>query len=156
LTTLDAFKAVDSLLVYRTSEVLTAAELDPIANEVDAFWAAADEQYSVAATGKLRAVVVSLGFVMLIIPGIILALLTLWFVVDKNMGVVDSIMASVNATKGSLGDLFIFALVAVVLSVVGSIPCGLGLLIVVPLLSVATAHIYEALTKTEGETASVT
>ena len=76
--------------------------------------------------------------------GVLIA--TMWFVVDRNMSVVDSIKASFEATRGSLFNLFIFGVIAMALSIVGSIPCGLGLLVVVPVLSLAASHIYMALT----------
>lgn len=92
------------------------------------------------------------GFVLLIIPGIILALMTclaMWFVVDRNMGVFAAIQASIDATKGSLLNLFLFGIVAVLLVIAGAIPCGLGLLIVGPMIGIATAYIYESLTEPE-------
>ncbi len=97
----------------------------------------------------LLTVAITIGLLMLVVPGVILALmscLSMWFVVDRNMSVVDSIKASFEATRGSLLNLFIFGVIAMALSIVGSIPCGLGLLVVVPVLSLAASHIYMALT----------
>ncbi len=97
----------------------------------------------------LLGIVTTIGFILLIVPGIIVALMTclsMWFVVDRNLGVLDSIKASIDATRGSLLNLFIFGAVGILLSVIGAIPCGLGLLVAVPVLTVAAAHIYLALT----------
>lgn len=93
-------------------------------------------------------IAISLGFLMLIIPGIVIATLTClapWFVADRNLGVVESIMASYEATKGSFFNVLLFGIVGFVMIVIGSIPCGLGLLVVIPVLSVAATYIYLAL-----------
>jgi len=95
---------------------------------------------------------VMIGSILLIIPGIIFALMTvfaLYFVMDKNMGVMESIRASIDATRGSKMNLFLFGIVAWFLCVAAIIPCGLGLIIVGPWLGVTAAVIYETLTKKE-------
>ena len=99
-----------------------------------------------------------IGFTLLIIPGIIFVLMVffaLYFVMDKNMGVMESIRASINATRGSKMQLFLFGLVGGLLSMAAMIPCGLGLIVVGPWLGVTGAVIYETLTKKEetGEVA---
>ncbi len=99
-----------------------------------------------------------IGFTLLIIPGIIFVLMVffaLYFVMDKNMGVMESIRASINATRGSKMQLFLFGLVAWLLCVAAMIPCGLGFIVVGPWLGVTGAVIYETVTKKEeaGEVA---
>jgi len=84
----------------------------------------------------------------LIIPGIVIATLTClapWFVADRNLGVIESITASYDATKGSFINLLMFGVLGVAMIVIGAIPCGLGLLIVLPVLTIAATHIYVAL-----------
>mgnify|MGYP004305985555 FL=1 len=79
----------------------------------------------------------------------------LYFVMDKNMGVMESILASIDATRGSKMKLFLFGLVGGLLSMAAMIPCGLGFIVVGPWLGVTGAVIYETLTKKEeaGEVA---
>lgn len=86
-----------------------------------------------------------IGFILLIIPGIIISLgtgLSLWFVIDKQLDPVTAIKASWTATTGSKGQIFLFGIVAFLLLIVGMIPCGLGLLVVYPTVGIAMAHIY--------------
>jgi uncharacterized membrane protein len=93
-------------------------------------------------------IAITVGFLMLIIPGIIVATLTClspWFVADRNMGVIESITASFDATKASFLNLLVFGVVGVAMIIVGAIPCGLGLLVVIPVLSIAASYIYVAL-----------
>ncbi len=98
----------------------------------------------------LLGLAISIGTMLLIVPGIILALMTclaIWFMVDRDMGVMDSIKASIAATRGAKGTLFLFWMVCVGLSLLALIPCGLGYIVLVPVLNVATGHIYVTLTK---------
>jgi uncharacterized membrane protein len=93
-----------------------------------------------------------IGFTLLIVPGIIFVLMVffaLYFVMDKNMGVMESIRASIDATRGSKMKLFLFGLVGGLLSMAAMIPCGLGFIVVGPWLGVTGAVIYETLTKKE-------
>ncbi len=97
-----------------------------------------------------------LGMLLLVVPGIIFALMTtlsMWFVVDRNMGAIEAIKASIEATRGSKTTLFLFAWVCFGLSLAAMIPCGMGFIILAPVLSVTTGHIYEALTKKEQDEA---
>ena len=101
---------------------------------------------------------VMIGSILLIIPGIIFSLMTvfaLYFVMDKNMGVMESIRASIDATRGSKMKLFLFGLVASLLGIAAMIPCGLGFIVVGPWLGVTAGVIYVTLTKKEesGEVA---
>ena len=90
-----------------------------------------------------------IGFALLIIPGVILVLacfFTFWFIVDRNLPAVESIKASFAATRGAKWDIFVFVLLMLLICIIAMIPCGLGLLIFLPIFSIATAHIYLALT----------
>lgn len=88
------------------------------------------------------------GLILLIIPGIYLAVkyqFYAYFIVDKNMGVMDSLKKSGNITKGSLINLFLFGLISIGLSILGLLAFGVGLLIVIPVISVASAYIFRKL-----------
>lgn len=105
----------------------------------------------------------AIGSILLIVPGVIIGLgtiLSLWFVVDQNMGVGDAIKASWAATNGSKMTLFVFFLAAIGLMIVGAIPCGLGLFVVAPMIGIALGHVYETIkdkkaAPADGSTAEV-
>lgn len=64
---------------------------------------------------------VALGFILLIVPGVILALgwyFGQYFIVDKRMDLMDAFKASWQVTKGSRGRLLLFWLVLAVPSIV--------------------------------------
>lgn len=99
-------------------------------------------------------VLIAIGTVLLIVPGVIIAIglmFSLFYIVDKDMGVFEALGASWNATKGSRLTLFLFLLLAILLAIVGSIPLGLGLFVVGPVVYGAMAYIY---LKIGGETAA--
>lgn len=107
--------------------------------------------------GLLASLIVSvlfmIGFVLLIIPGIIVGLtclLTLWYIVDQDMGAVQAIKASYAATRGSWCQIFLFGLVCMGMGFATMCTCGLGVLVLLPWLSLASAHIYLALSGAPG------
>lgn len=108
-------------------------------------------------TGLLASLMVSvlfmIGLVLLIIPGIIVGLtcfLTLWYIVDQDMGAVQAIKASFAATRGSWCQIFLFGLVCMGMGIATMCTCGLGVLVLLPWLSLASAHIYLALSGAPG------
>jgi len=75
------------------------------------------------------------GLVLFVIPGIIVALMFSQFyllILDRNVGVIESLELSKDVTEGNKLTLFLINLVAVVLMFVAMIPCGLGLIVAVP------------------------
>jgi uncharacterized membrane protein len=86
-----------------------------------------------------------IGFLLLIVPGIIVLLMfgsAPYFVLDKGVGGIEALKMAKTAAKGQLGALFLYALAAIGLSILGAIPLLLGLLVVAPVLALASAYIY--------------
>ena len=103
------------------------------------------------------------GMALLIVPGIILAcswFLAPWYIVDQDMKPVQAIKASMAATHGSKAQIFVFGLVSFCIVLVGVCgTCCFGYFVLIPMLFIAKAHIYLALTgeavvssKTDKET----
>lgn len=89
-----------------------------------------------------------IGMVLLIVPGIILALMFMlysYFIVDKGAGAIQSIKMSVKATAGHRWQLFGFALVCVLVNIVGALLLGVGLLVTIPTTMLAGVYIYRKL-----------
>ena len=88
---------------------------------------------------------VSIGYVFLVVPGVILALglsLTTFYVVDQNMGPIEAAKASWAATSGQKLQLFLFGLVAFLCILAGELACGVGVLVAMPVVYLAHATIY--------------
>jgi uncharacterized membrane protein len=100
---------------------------------------------SMFAAGLLIGIAVDIGLIFLVVPGIILSLgfsVAPWVIVDRGLGPIEGMKASWELTDGHKGNIFIFNLIAFGLSLVGMCACGVGTLIVVPILCIAHAYIY--------------
>lgn len=102
----------------------------------------------VALAALLIAVATAIGSFLCYIPGLIVGFLTMFtmlFVVDKQMGAVDAIKASVKLVTDNLGNTIVFYLLAAVCIVVGACLCLVGLLVAGPVVLVALAYTYRRL-----------
>ncbi len=89
---------------------------------------------------------VGIGSILLIIPGLYLAMATMYstyLVIDREMEFMDAIKASVGVVNKSIVPHIVLLLVLGLVNFVGSIPCGLGLLVTGPLSMVAVALVYK-------------
>lgn len=111
--------------------------------------------------------VVLIGLILLIVPGIIWAIkyqFVLYFIVDKNMGIADSMKSSGQATYGAKGKLFWFGVLISLINLVPTIILMIlvffynflgfialaGFIITIPTVVVATAYIYRKLESSAG------
>lgn len=89
------------------------------------------------------------GFILCVIPGILVAFFTsytLYFLMDRQeMGAMDAIRASFDFTKNHAGDVILWFLLSLVTWFVGAILCGVGLIVAVPVILIGTAYTYKTL-----------
>jgi uncharacterized membrane protein len=98
--------------------------------------------------GILLAFATFFGFLLCIVPGVILALglgLYSFVIVDEGASGVDALKRSWELTLGHKLNLFLVALIGVLVGVAGLLACGVGLLVVGPMGMVAQAWIYARL-----------
>jgi uncharacterized membrane protein len=96
----------------------------------------------------LYGLIILLGFILLIVPGLIWAVkynLFAFFIIDKGVRPLESLQLSAQATAGKRWQLFVFLLLLVLINTVGALLYGVGLLLTVPITYIAWAHIYKAL-----------
>ena len=96
----------------------------------------------------LSGVLIAIGFVLLIIPGLMLA--TMWFfvkylVVDKNLTPVAAMKESAMITKGHRWALLGFLVLIILINILGVICLVVGLLVSIPVTGLATVHAYRTL-----------
>lgn len=92
---------------------------------------------------------VGVGFVLLIIPGIVLLYLTwyaLTFAIDRNDGFGAAFSNTFRLTTQHFGKLFPLALVCALLNVVGALLCLVGLLVSIPVTLIAGTYAFRVLT----------
>ncbi|HRH55480.1 MAG TPA: DUF975 family protein [Candidatus Paceibacterota bacterium] len=106
----------------------------------------------VAAT-LLAGVLIFLGLILLIVPGIILGILFMfvgYLVIDKNLEPIDALKQSWAMTKGSRWTLFFLGLALLGLNILGFIALIVGLFVTIPVSFLATVHAYRVLSKSEA------
>ena len=100
----------------------------------------------VLGAGILFGLIVVCGYVLLIIPGIILGLMLSQFayvILDRNVGVMDSLSISKDLMVGNKLTLFLISLVGSVISfVIILLTCGVGILAVAPFMTLLAPVIY--------------
>lgn len=85
------------------------------------------------------------GFLLLIVPGVVIAIgmaLAPYYVVDADLGPVEAMKASWAATRGQKGDLFVLFVVGVCLSLLGILLLGVGLAATGPTFALAQAIVF--------------
>ena len=88
------------------------------------------------------------GLVLLIIPGIIVAVvfgLYGWALVDKGLDPMASLRESSRLTAGHRGQLFLFVLLAIGLNILGLLALIVGVLITSAVTLIAAGHVYRQL-----------
>lgn len=91
---------------------------------------------------------VMLGFVLLIVPGIIAAvglMFTPYIILDKKMGAIESFKASWALTQGHRMQLFLLMGAIVGLNILGMLALFVGLIVTAPVSMLAIAHAYRTL-----------
>ena len=105
--------------------------------------------FSILVASILVGLIVMVGFVLCIVPGVIFALMFSQFyylILDRNVGVMDSLNISKEIMTGNKLTLFLIWLVGIALFVLGCLPCCLGLLAVVPFLTLLAPVTYLVMT----------
>lgn len=108
--------------------------------------------------GLMVGVICVIGIFLLIVPGIIAALrlsMVMPLIIEKKRGSVEAIKESWNMTSGYSWNLFGFMLLSMALFLLGVLPIGLGLLVVIPLLTITQAVIYRKISGAETAIPSV-
>ncbi|WP_370618189.1 hypothetical protein [Mumia sp. Pv 4-285] len=109
-----------------------------------------DHAGKVVLTFLLLAVLSFVGLLLCILPGIIFiffAWYTLWFVMDQGQSPIDALQSSFRLVGNNLGPVFLLALALIGINILGAIPCGLGLLVTIPMTLIATGYSYKFLTR---------
>lgn len=96
---------------------------------------------------------ISLGLVVFIVPGVILALglwMGRWYLVDQQLGPIEALKASWTATDGHKGNLFLLYLLGGLLGVAGAMACCVGIFPAQAVILLAEAIVYQRLSGTTG------
>lgn len=98
----------------------------------------------------------TIGLILFIVPGIIFALACQYFgylIVDRGLGIIESLKRSAEITKGVRWQLLGFAIILWLLNLAGMMLLFVGLFVTVPITMVTAAYVFrklEAATPTAG------
>lgn len=109
-----------------------------------------DTLYRFALAMIVAGILIVVGYVLLIVPGVIVQVMLLLFafaIVDKGMGPIDALKESRRLTKGNRWQVFWFLLLMVLANAVGAMLAGVGLLVSLPVSLLALTYVYKALDK---------
>jgi len=97
----------------------------------------------------LYGLMVFVGLIFCIVPGIILAIMFMFYgyliVENPDLGPTEALSKAQQITKGRLGELFLFGLALFGINLIGAILCGVGLLFTYGISAVAVAYAYRTL-----------
>lgn len=96
----------------------------------------------------LFAVMLTIGLVLLVVPGIIVAVvfgLYGWALVDKGLDPIEALSHSSRITRGHRWEVLAFALLAILLNIVGVLVLVIGVLVTSAVTLIAIAHAYRQL-----------
>jgi len=99
-------------------------------------------------TSLLVGVLTMIGLVLFILPGILVAFFTtfaLYFVVDNGTTPMESVKASFALVKDHFGDVVVLFLASIAAVIVGVLACLVGLLVAIPVVTIAWAYAYKTL-----------
>lgn len=116
--------------------------------EFSELWAYPQYFVNLLVSSILFGLIVGVGLILLIVPGIYLALrlqFYSYYVVDKNAGITDSLKMSWEKTRGKVLDLLLFALLLIALNILGALALLVGLLVTIPVSFVAVTLLYRKL-----------
>ncbi len=96
----------------------------------------------------LYGLAVAIGFILLIVPGIYLAIKYAFFgfvMVDKHTGIMESLHTSAKLTNGVKWDLLGFGVLMCIINVLGALALVIGLFVTIPISLMASVYVYRKL-----------
>ncbi len=116
--------------------------------EITELWAYPQYLLRMIGATIVYTIIVVIGFILLIIPGIYLALrlqFYSYYIVDKNAGAMDSLRMSWKATDKNVINIFLFMLLILGINILGALALLVGLLITIPVSIIAVSLLYRKL-----------
>lgn len=111
---------------------------------------------SYVVTSFLRMLAIGIGTLLLIVPGVIVALGSQnapFYAIDQRRPPIDALRASWESTDGQKGALFVFALAEAGITIAGLLACCLGIFVAAPVMILARAILYMKMSGARGPAA---
>jgi uncharacterized membrane protein len=101
----------------------------------------------------LLGLAIGIGFILLIVPGVIFALMflfTTFIVIDRELGPIEAMKESHRITRGHKWPLLGFVIVLTLINLLGVLALVVGLLVSIPVSTLAFVHAYRVLSAKAG------
>ena len=134
---------------------LKAAREESVAIK-DLFVTFRENYWNAVLANLLVGVIVAVGFVLVIVPGIIFAcklMFVPYLVVDRKMEVIQAIKESWRMTNGHAWKIFLMGLLAIPIFIAGAICLGVGVIISIMWIILAFASLYHAVSREQEASA---
>ena len=130
--------------LFRTALKLADGQL----TGTDAFLRSSEDFLSFLLASVLYGLLVSVGMLLLVVPGVIWAVrygASGFVVADEHVDPVAALKRSAALTKGLGWELFVFGLALLGVNLLGAMALGVGLLVTIPVTAIAAARVYRVL-----------
>ena len=130
--------------------LLRAARGEPV--KIDNMFAAFSNYWNAVLAYLLTAVIVIIGIILLIVPGIIFACrlaFTPYLIVERKMEAIEAIKTSWRMTRGHAGTVFLVGLLGIPIAIAGMICLGVGLIPASMWIGLALASLYHSVASQE-------
>ena len=138
-----------STVTYTIGAIIARGALDVADGQPFSFGSAAGKINfaNVVIASFIVAVIVQVGLVLLVIPGIVAAFLAwffMFYVVDDTGAPMEAITASVKLVSSRVGDSLLLALLSILVMIAGAIALIVGLVVAYPVVLLASAYAYRS------------
>ncbi len=102
-------------------------------------------------------IAVGIGLLLLVIPGIYIAIRLFffdYFLVDQRQGAIEALKSSWNMTKGNVFQIFCFIVLLILINLLGALALMVGLLVTAPVSGIAMAFAYRKMSGSEKKKAT--
>ena len=116
--------------------------------ELSDLWSSAPLILNYLITKILFSVIVAIGLILLIVPGLIWLMqfyVCTYLVVDRGAKPIAALKASSAVTQGAKWDLGLFTTVSALINLGGFLLLGVGIMVTLPVTLLASVHIYRTL-----------
>jgi uncharacterized membrane protein len=103
---------------------------------------------SILVAGLLLGIVVAIGYVLCVLPGLIAAFLLIFTFVallDRNLAPIDAMKASFEIVKNNVGSVLLMYLCVIAIIFVGELACGIGVIVAAPVAALFQVYTYRRL-----------
>lgn len=111
-------------------------------------WSTVGYLPSYIAAAIMMALVVGVGLVLLVVPGVYIYVRLQFFsilIIDKNLGPIKALKESWRLTTGRALDMFLLSVIIIAITLAGSLLVGVGLIVAVPVTMIFLAKVYRIL-----------